>query len=56
MLRDRIVNELDSCRQARIEHSQELLALRTEAIDFLSRDNAERFAKPQGEQLALIGS
>jgi hypothetical protein len=52
-LRQAILNEIDECKVARIEHTQELLALRSQAIDFLSRGNRERFAKPQGTQLPL---
>jgi hypothetical protein len=53
-LRQAILNEIDECKAGRVEHTQELLALRSQAIDILSRGNRERFAKPQGEQLGLL--
>lgn len=53
-LRDRIIEELHNCRESRIAHSQELHALRGEAIELLSSANRERYAKPQGEQLVLV--
>lgn len=53
-LRDAIAAERDSCRQQRLEHTQELLALRDQAVAVLSDRNRRRFEKPKAAQLALI--
>jgi hypothetical protein len=52
-LRLAILRELDECAAAHVQHTQELLALRDQAIDWLSARNRARFAKPQGIQLTL---
>ena len=52
-LRDAIGDERADCRASRIQHSQKLLELRDQATTMLSTRNQQRFARPQGEQLAL---
>ncbi len=52
-MRIAILTETDNCRAAGIDHSQELLALRDQAIEYLSRRNRERFGRPRGVQLRL---
>lgn len=49
-----IRQERDLCRLDGAAHSQKLQELRDQAVKILSDRNRERFAKPQGEQLALI--
>lgn len=53
-LRLAISQELTHCKAARIEHSQELLALRDEAIDFLSRMSRKRLEQSPVQQLPLV--
>jgi hypothetical protein len=52
-LRRAITEERDNCRLSGIKHSQELHALRDQAVQLLSDRNRDRFAKPQGVQLPL---
>jgi hypothetical protein len=52
--RQRIEQEIDRCRLARIAHSDELFALRDEAINCLSARNRVRFQKPTAQQLRLL--
>lgn len=53
-LRTALAIELAHCNAARIEHSQELLALRDEAIDYLSRMSRKRLEHHCGQQLRLL--
>jgi hypothetical protein len=52
-VREAIAGERRKCQLAGIEHSQELLRLRSDAIALLNREAHARRAQPMVEQLPL---